>query len=59
MQRHAVLSRRFSTDQFCSYCFQTNDLVRSKFTDKDGEIRLIGELLAGSCVSAVTSFWLV
>lgn len=27
----------------------TNDLVRSKFTDKDGEIRLIGEILAGGC----------
>jgi len=27
----------------------TNDLVRAKFTDKDGEIRLIGEILAGAC----------
>lgn len=25
----------------------TNDLVRYKFTDKDGEIRLIGEIIAG------------
>ncbi|XP_066912954.1 electrogenic aspartate/glutamate antiporter SLC25A13, mitochondrial-like [Clytia hemisphaerica] len=27
----------------------TNDLVRYKFTDKDGEIRLIGEIIAGGC----------
>ncbi|XP_065665065.1 electrogenic aspartate/glutamate antiporter SLC25A13, mitochondrial isoform X2 [Hydra vulgaris] len=27
----------------------TNDTVRKYFTDKDGEIRLIGEILAGGC----------
>lgn len=27
----------------------TNDLVRHQFTDKDGEIRLIGEIIAGGC----------
>lgn len=27
----------------------TNDLLRDKFTDKDGEIRLAGEILAGGC----------
>ena len=27
----------------------TNDFVRGQFTDKDGEIRLIGEIFAGGC----------
>ena len=29
----------------------TNDFMRHQFTDKDGEIRLIGEIIAGGCVS--------
>ena len=43
---------------FCIYSMfnfpiQTNDFVRGKMTDKDGEIPLYGEILAGGCVSCL------
>jgi hypothetical protein len=31
--------------------FQVNDFVRDKFTDKNGNIPLYGEIVSGACVS--------
>ena len=38
----------------CCFLFQMNDLVRDKFTTKDGQIPVWAEILAGGTVGTYT-----